>query len=131
MKIIPFLLFFVLTGTITGICNVSTLSINIANSKRLTGKILDANSRQPLANATVSFYNSKDSTLVASTISNNNGSFCIAASDPGNCYLVLSSAGFEQVVISLTSIDEYENYIRLGDIYLSKQNTQVFTSRKR
>lgn len=131
MKTFIILIFFVVSGTITGICNESNLSTSIAHSKRLTGKVWDADSKQPLANVTVSFYHSKDSTMVASTISNNNGSFCIAAPDPGNCYLVLSSAGFEPLVISLTSIEEYQNYIRLGDIYLSKQNSQILSSRKR
>jgi hypothetical protein len=131
MKTITFLFLFVLTNSITGLCIASNFSTNIANSKRLTGKIWDADNRQPLANVTVSFYHSKDSTMVASTISNSNGSFCIAAPDPGNCYLVLSSAGFEPLVISLTSIEEYQNYIRLGDIYLSKQNRQILSARKR
>ena len=131
MKTLIFLVLFVLSCSINGICNVSNFSTSIANSKRLTGRIWDTYSRQPLANVTVSFYNSKDSTLVAGTISNSNGSFCIAAPDPGNCYLVISSADFEPQIISLTSIEEYQDYIRLGDIYLSKQTAQSLSSRKR
>lgn len=131
MKTITFLFFIVLTNSITGLCIASNFSSNIANSKRLTGKILDSVNRFPLSNVTVSFYHSKDSTLVASTISNNNGSFCIAAPDPGNCYLVISYAGFELQTISLDSFEEYQNFIRLGDIYLSKQTAQNFNPRKR
>jgi iron complex outermembrane recepter protein len=131
MKTITLLFFFVLTNSITGLCIASNFSTSIANSKRLTGKILDSDSRLPLSNVTVSFYHSKDSTLVAGTITNSDGSFCIAAPDPGNCYLVISYAGFESQIISLASIEEYQNFIRLGDIYLSKQTAHNFTPRKR
>lgn len=131
MKTITFLFILVLYGTISMKSFSSAHASNIANSKRLTGTILDADSRLPLANVSVAFYHSKDSTLVAGTISNSDGKFCIATPEPGNCYLVLSGAGYDQQIINLSSIDEFQNYIRLGDIYLTKQNQVNLSARRR
>lgn len=131
MKTVIFLILLILPGSFIGLSKASTLSINTANPKRMTGKIWDADTRIPLANVNVTFYHSKDSTLVAGTISNNDGNFCIAAPDPGNCYIIISYSGFGQQVISLASIEEYQNHIRLGDFYLTKLISQNIRSNKR
>jgi hypothetical protein len=63
---------------------------------RITGKVYDRQSGHPIEYATVSVYNSNDSSLVTGIISNENGVFSIGGLDEGSYYAVVRFIGYTQ-----------------------------------
>ncbi len=85
----------------------------------IRGKLLDTTAKQPVANATVSVLNAKDSSLATFTLSNKQGGFEIKGLSPGDYRVIISSKGyleFKQVV----SITDSSKTIELGSLVLDK-----------
>ena len=68
--------------------------------------------------------------MIAGTITNFEGNFCITASNPEDCYLVLLQPGFMQHVISLEEVSARERSIHVGDIHLEKLPASALSVRK-
>ncbi len=81
-----------LTGVFLPILAFS--SIQTANST-LTGKVVEKSSKTPMEYANVVLYETKDSTMVEGTITNENGIFKFSNLSNGSYYLQISYIGFE------------------------------------
>jgi hypothetical protein len=97
----------------------------LAQKGSVRGFLLDgtAKERRALDDATISVMNSKDSTLVAFSLTSNSGFFEIRSLASGNYYMLVSYTGFSNLEKSFT-ISDKEPVADLGDI---KMNTNFKT----
>ncbi len=79
----------------------------------IKGKVIDIETDEPLEYATVSLFNSSDSTLVTGVITDMKGVFSLKAK-PGKYYIVVQFIGYESKTISINLKD----HISLGDIVM-------------
>jgi hypothetical protein len=128
---IIFTLILLLTGWTASESMASGTSIDASRSRRLTGRVTDEVSTLPVGNVSVALHSSTDSSLVAGTITNYEGNFCISATDPGNSYLVFNYEGYTQKAISLSGRHDYTSSIALGLVSLTRREPDFTTSRKR
>ncbi len=85
----------------------------------IKGKLTDTAAKVPIADATVSVLNAKDSSLATFTLSNKLGNFEIKGLAQGNYRLVISSKGFVEFKRSV-SITATEKTIDLGSLSIQK-----------
>ncbi len=83
------------------------------------GKLVDSTAKQPIADATVSLLNAKDSSLATFTLSNKQGVFEIKGLIPGDYRLIVSSKGFTEMKKNV-SITETNKSIEFGDLIMEK-----------
>jgi hypothetical protein len=100
-------------------------TIEALTRTRITGQVMDNDTRKPFTNATVGIFSSSDSTQVAATITNQDGKFCLSARNPASCYLRFSYPGYAATTISLNSSEDYQSSIQLGIIFLQKQEQEL------
>lgn len=87
---------------------------NVAPSeKEIKGVVIDTETGGPLEYATVSLFNSQDSTLVAGVITDVKGAFSIKTK-PGKYYVVVQFMGYETNTINLNVKDN----VSLGKIFM-------------
>jgi iron complex outermembrane recepter protein len=73
-------------------------SISITSAQGITGRVVNAK-EEPISNATVSLLKAKDSSLLRSTISNQNGEFELLLTDTVAVLLSVTAAGYQPVFI--------------------------------
>ncbi|MEO7393871.1 MAG: carboxypeptidase regulatory-like domain-containing protein, partial [Chitinophagaceae bacterium] len=85
----------------------------------IKGKLTDTAAKNPIADATVSVLNAKDSSLVTFTLSNKLGIFEVKGLSEGDYRLIISSKGYVEFkkTISITST---EKAIDLGNVLIQK-----------
>jgi hypothetical protein len=105
--------------------------IDFSSMSRITGQVQDGTNRNPIGNATVALFSSKDSTQIAATITNSNGSFSLSIRNPGESYLRFSYPGYQGTTISLHSAENYQSSIQLGIIFLQKQEQELVAAGRR
>lgn len=106
------LLFIFLTLLISSY-TINATEIEAPAEPEIKGKIIDMETDGPLEYATVSLFNSQDSTLVTGVITDSKGNFSLKAK-PGKYYVVLQFIGYESKTININ----LKNNISLGDIVL-------------
>lgn len=104
-----FLLLILLISSYT----INATEIEAPAEPEIKGKIIDMETDGPLEYATVSLFNSQDSTLVTGVITDSKGNFSLKAK-PGKYYVVLQFIGYESKTININ----LKNNISLGDIVL-------------
>ena len=92
---------------------INATEIEAPAEPEIKGKIIDMETDGPLEYATVSLFNSQDSTLVTGVITDSKGNFSLKAK-PGKYYVVLQFIGYESKTININ----LKNNISLGDIVL-------------
>lgn len=92
----------------------------IAAAASISGVVREQSSNDPIAYATISLLNA-DSTLIAGTISNDNGNFTIDAS-AGTYILQVSYVGYHVVY---RNISLQQESVELGYIYLSEETATI------
>ncbi|HUR64713.1 MAG TPA: outer membrane beta-barrel family protein [Chitinophagaceae bacterium] len=85
----------------------------------IKGKLMDTTAKQPVADATVSVLNAKDSSLATFTLSNKQGAFEVKGLAPGDYRLIVSSKGYMEVKQSF-SISETNKAVELGNLAFQK-----------
>ena len=83
------------------------------------GKLVDSTAKQPIADATISLLNAKDSSLATFTLSNKQGVFEIKGILPGEYRLIVSSKGYTEFKRNV-SITEAKKTVEFGDLQLDK-----------
>jgi outer membrane receptor protein involved in Fe transport len=88
------------------------------------GSIKEASTGNPLGFATISFYSTIDSSLIAGGLSEADGTFKIDA-NPAEMYAIVEFIGFESMIIDPIKIEQgqltsYNPIVELGDIVLSQ-----------
>ncbi|GJM35704.1 MAG: TonB-dependent receptor [Saprospiraceae bacterium] len=98
-----------------------TLFLLLANtalfSQKITGKITDSQSGEPLSYATISLYNQADSTLVDGTITDDAGVFEVTAK-PGLYFAKIDFLAYEPYLIDKIEVKKGGAKIDLGNIEL-------------
>lgn len=86
----------------------------------IKGKLMDTVAKQPIADATISVLNTKDSSLSTFTLSTKTGVFEIKGLEEGNYQLVITHLGFETVkkTVAITATDKS---IDLGELKVPKE----------
>jgi hypothetical protein len=121
MKTLTILLIIILSSELHASERISKVTtIDLANPGRLTGRITDAASGMPIEFASVAIYSEKDSLLVAGTITNKDGRFCIRATHPAHGYVVFNVLGFKKKTISLSEFEKDTNKVNIGEIELTR-----------
>ncbi len=95
-----------------------TLSLAVNAQKPdgvIRGKLVDSAGKQPIANATVSLLNPKDSSLITFTLTGKTGAFEMKGIDNGDYRLVISSTGFMEMRKNVT-VSATTKTVELGDI---------------
>ena len=85
----------------------------------IKGKLVDTTAKQPIADATVSVLNAKDSSLATFTLSNKQGVFEVKGLVAGEYRLVITSKGYEEIKKKV-SITETEKQLDLGNLSVQK-----------
>lgn len=89
------------------------------------GQLVEKNTNNPMEYCTVSLYNTKDSSLVTGTISENNGNFSLAIKQAGNYYLQASFIGFSTQIISNINLNSKQKSYNAKTIVLASDAKQV------
>ena len=85
----------------------------------IRGKLMDTTAKQPVADATVSLLNAKDSSLATFTLSTKQGVFEIKGIPAGDYRLIISSKGFVEFKRPV-SITETSKTIEFGNLAMEK-----------
>ena len=105
-------LFLLLTLLISSY-NVFATDVESHTEPEIKGKVIDIETDGPLEYATVSLFNSQDSTLVTGVITDTKGTFSIKAK-PGKYYVVIQFMGYEPKTININLKDKTD----LGNIVM-------------
>ena len=105
-------LFLLLTLLISSY-NVFATEVESHIEPEIKGKVIDIETDGPLEYATVSLFNSQDSTLVTGVITDTKGAFSIKAK-PGKYYAVIQFIGYEPKTININLKDKTD----LGNIVM-------------
>ncbi len=87
-------------------------------SLEIKGRVLDEDSDQPLAYATISLYTMRDSSLVTGAITDDTGAFSIK-SRPGRFHVNIQSISYKLQSISQVILNPETTPLNLGDISLT------------
>ncbi|WP_217605213.1 outer membrane beta-barrel protein [Chitinophaga sp. GbtcB8] len=85
---------------------------------RVKGRIIDKETQQPLADATVALLYAKDSSRAASGFTDKNGAFALDEVQPGDYRLYITYLGYQQQLKSVTI--PADTLMQLGSIALQK-----------
>ena len=96
-----------------------------ADERRLTvsGSVQDADLKEPMVQATVQLFRSKDSTFVGGTVTDMRGNFSIEAPVNGIYRLKISSVGYQPIQREVT-LRRYQN-AELGDLLMSPETVML------
>ena len=85
----------------------------------IKGKLVEADSKLPISDATISVLNTKDSALATFTLSNRQGFFEVKGLEAGNYQLIITHQGIEtfKKVVSITSTEKMAD---LGELSVTK-----------
>ena len=93
--------------------NTDATEVTSPAQPEIKGKVIDMETDGPLEYATVSLFNSQDSTLVTGVITDTKGAFALKAK-PGKYYAVIQFIGYEDVTININLKDN----LSLGNIVM-------------
>ncbi|WP_228733171.1 TonB-dependent receptor domain-containing protein [Hydrotalea lipotrueae] len=91
-----------------------------AAAGKVTGKVMDAVSKQPIEYATITVLNKSTKNVVNGTITDGTGSFVIKGLAPGNYIFKIQSLGYQEYTINTVSVQKNAS-INLPVIALVKQ----------
>jgi outer membrane receptor protein involved in Fe transport len=93
---------------------------NIPTDKgRISGKVIDKNSKAPMEYCSVALYSLKDSALITGTVSDPSGVFVLKDLALGPYYLEIHFIGYEKKILTPVMVSPRENNINLGEVILS------------
>ena len=93
--------------------------------RRLTisGQLIDAEFREPMAQATIQLFTVTDSVFVGGTVSDNKGNFSVEAPNNGTFRLKISSVGFQHIERDVT-LRRNQNQ-ELGTLLMSPESIML------
>ncbi len=95
-----------------------------ANTK-ITGKVFDKSTLQPLVYATVSVINKQSAKVITGTIADAKGVFAISDIPAGTYRIDIEFIGYEKTTIDNVSINSSKSSVSLGTIYLSPSTVNL------
>lgn len=117
----------VIIFNLTPITLMASNSIVMSESpvSKISGKIIDQSSGQPMEYVSVALYKTNDSSLVSGTISDLDGNFVIEKIDTGSYYLKTTFIGYSDGITSNIKITKKSNHADLGAISISTSTTEI------
>jgi iron complex outermembrane receptor protein len=103
------------------ISSITVFSLTAQTRIKITGQVKDVNGKA-LSSATVMLFNSPDSTLIKTELTDVKGKYEIEVSRTGNYYITASSSGYEKKSSALFSVGKYKNNIAAPPILLALAN---------
>lgn len=104
---------------------LSLLSLTNSSAQGITGKLIDANTTEPLEYATAALYNQENETLITGVITTMDGSFTIESVKEGTYFLEVSFIGYAKQRIENISLTKNEATLDLGTITLVLGTNQL------
>lgn len=108
----------ILLLTISGYNASGIEKIEIGGTGRISGMIKNAESGIPVKYAAVTLYSATDSSMVAGTITNNEGRFVVSMLAAGSYFIEISEPGYEKKQITGLDIKLVLPKIDAGEIHL-------------
>jgi len=110
--------FFALLLTLTCVLSLHAQDKN-NDAGRITGRIIDSSSHQPLQYASITLYKQKDPKPAGGVMSSNKGTFSIDGLTPGNYALTIEIVGYAPHTIEPILVEKKP--VSLGDIRVGKK----------
>ena len=111
---------FLLCMMFIGINASKAMEINTSGFGKISGTIQHAAENKPLEFITVTVYSAVDSSMVAGTISNHDGSFYISMLNAGSYYLEIGDSEYEKLRIQNVKISASTPKVDVGRINLKQ-----------
>lgn len=99
----------------------------VPKNGKITGKVIDTETKTPMEYANISIFRKQDSKLVTGSISNESGGFSIGDLPYGAYYVEASFIGFEKTTIKDVNIIPNASTIDLGTIGLEASRQSIGT----
>ena len=99
----------------------------VLKNGKISGKIIDTETKTPMEYANVSIFRKQDSKLITGSISNASGAFVITDLPLGEYYVEASFIGFEKTTIKDVKIAPNAATVDMGTIGLSASREQIGT----
>lgn len=99
----------------------------VPKNGKITGKIIDTETKEPMEYANVSVFNKQDSRLVTGSITNASGVFAIGDLPVGSYYVEASFIGFDKKTIGDVKIAPNAFTVDMGTIGLEASRQQIGT----
>ena len=109
--------------TLLSLCSLSIISHNQRAGLNISGHLIDEDSKEPMAQATIQLFWANDSSFVGGTISNERGNFSVEAPSNGTFRLKISSVGYLTVERDIT-LRKNQN-LELGNIHVSPESVML------
>ncbi len=93
------------------------------NQCKITGRILDAASKDALVSATVSVHKPADSSVVGGSVTDKQGNFAIEDIAEGNYYIKVSYVGYSDKVVPGVTIDKSKNLLDVKEIFIEQSSS--------
>jgi len=132
MKNVLILLFLILSTAGTVLSQVPPAAAypgtaTLARNGKITGKIIDAESKIPMEYANIAVYRKQDSKLISGAIANATGAFEISDLPFGAYYVEANFIGFEKTTINNIKITPNSATINMGTIELAVSRQSIGT----
>lgn len=107
------------------------VTMNILNAQpsmgifTVKGKVLEQETQQPLEYVNVVIYSMRDSSLVAGTITSNDGTFEVVSKRPGKYYLTADFIGYEKQYVKEITLKPGSESFNTGKIHLKQTNLGI------
>lgn len=99
----------------------------VPKNGKITGKVIDTDTKTPMEYANISIFRKQDSKLVTGSISNASGSFAIGDLPYGSYFVEASFIGFDKTTISDVNIVPNASSVDLGTIGLEASRQSIGT----
>jgi len=92
---------------------------------KITGKVVDASSKQPVEYASIAIYRQKDSTLVTGVVTDATGSFTLDNLPYGKFYAIATFIGYKKANVNEILLVPGKNIASVGTIKLEPSSTAL------
>lgn len=92
---------------------------------KITGKIIDASSNQPVEYASIAIFREKDSTLVTGVVSDPSGNFVLENLPYGRFYATITFIGYNKSMVNSIQLNPGKKAAVLGTIKLDPSSTAL------
>ena len=89
----------------------------------ISGRLIDADLKEPMVQATVQLFTASDSTFVGGTVSDKNGTFSIEAPSNGTFKLRISTVGYLNIEREIT-LRRYQG-MDLGELFMTSESIML------
>lgn len=105
--------------------SINATDKNMVKNHIIVGKILDAESRQPIEYASVALYKHADEQLIGGGITDENGKYLIEKVEEGEYYLQINFIGFKILKSETFKVNSTSRKYEASDIFLQQEASEL------